>query len=224
MKILNVILLSTTLLSTSALYAQNEKAPPAYGDNPNLFAVLAHKTGVAVQNTVEKVGAATERGIEKVKPKVGEAWENTRDYSKEQADLALSNTRQGINTAVQKVNDTKDQVIGTSAGNIPITQGRLSQSSTLQNTAPQVITPQVNENSNTGSALPQLPRPIQAQDNATLNDTIIVQSVPVNATAELASPAISSTQPTPQIENQTTKKANYQFDLNTELEKELSTP
>ena len=224
MKILNVILLSTTLLSTSALYAQNEKAPPAYGDNPNLFAVLAHKTGVAVQNTVEKVGAATERGIEKVKPKVGEAWENTRDYSKEQADLALSNTRQGINTAVQKVNDTKDQVIGTSAGNIPITQGRLSQSSTLQNTAPQVITPQVNENSNTGSALPQLPRPIQAQDNATLNDTIIVQSVPVSATAELASPAISSMQPTPQIENQTTKKANYQFDLNTELEKELSTP
>lgn len=223
MKILNVILLSTTLLSTSALYAQNEKAPPAYGDNPNLFAVLAHKTGVAVQNTVEKVGAATERGIEKVKPKVGEAWENTRDYSKEQADLALSNTRQGINTAVQKVNDTKDQVIGTSAGNIPITQGRLSQSSTLQNTAPQVITPQVNENSNTGSALPQLPRPIQAQDNAT-NDTIIVQSVPVSATAELASPAISSTQPKPQIENQTTKKANYQFDLNTELEKELSTP
>lgn len=223
MKILNVVLLSTTLLSTSALYAQNEKAPPAYGDNPNLFAVLAHKTGVAVQNTVEKVGAATERGIEKVKPKVGEAWENTRDYSKEQADLALSNTRQGINTAVQKVNDTKDQVIGTSAGNIPITQGRLSQSSTLQNTAPQVITPQVNENSNTGSALPQLPRPIQAQDNAT-NDTIIVQSVPVSATAELASPAISSTQPTPQIENQTTKKANYQFDLNTELEKELSTP
>lgn len=224
MKILNVVLLSTTLLSTSALYAQNEKAPPAYGDNPNLFAVLAHKTGVAVQNTVEKVGAATERGIEKVKPKVGEAWENTRDYSKEQADLALSNTRQGINTAVQKVNDTKDQVIGTSAGNIPITQGRLSQSSTLQNTAPQVITPQVNENSNTGSALPQLPRPIQAQDNATLNDTIIVQSVPVSATAELASPAISSMQPTPQIENQTTKKANYQFDLNTELEKELSTP
>lgn len=223
MKILNVVLLSTTLLSTSALYAQNEKAPPAYGDNPNLFAVLAHKTGVAVQNTVEKVGAATERGIEKVKPKVGEAWENTRDYSKEQADLALSNTRQGINTAVQKVNDTKDQVIGTSAGNIPITQGRLSQSSTLQNTAPQVITPQVNENSNTGSALPQLPRPIQAQDNAT-NDTIIVQSVPVSATAELASPAISSTQPKPQIENQTTKKANYQFDLNTELEKELSTP
>lgn len=223
MKILNVVLLSTTLLSTSALYAQNEKAPPAYGDNPNLFAVLAHKTGVAVQNTVEKVGAATERGIEKVKPKVGEAWENTRDYSKEQADLALSNTRQGINTAVQKVNDTKDQVIGTSAGNIPITQGRLSQSSTLQNTAPQVITPQVNENLNTGSALPQLPRPIQAQDNAT-NDTIIVQSVPVSATAELASPAISSTQPTPQIENQTTKKANYQFDLNTELEKELSTP
>lgn len=224
MKILNVILLSTTLLSTSALYAQNEKAPPAYGDNPNLFAVLAHKTGVAVQNTVEKVGAATERGIEKVKPKVGEAWENTRDYSKEQADLALSNTRQGINTAVQKVNDTKDQVIGTSAGNIPITQGRLSQSSTLQNSAPQVITPQVNENLNTGSALPQLPRPIQAQDNATLNDTIIVQSVPVSATAELASPAISSTQPTPKIENQTTKKANYQFDLNTELEKELSTP
>lgn len=224
MKILNVILLSTTLLSTSALYAQNEKAPPAYGDNPNLFAVLAHKTGVAVQNTVEKIGSTTERGIEKVKPKVGEAWENTRDYSKEQADLALSNTRQGINTAIQKLNDTRDQVIGTSAGNIPITQGRLSQSATQQNNAPQVITPQVNENLTTQPVLQQLARPIQAQDNATLNDAIIVQSVPVSTTPEIASPTISSMQPAPQIENQTTKKANYQFDLNTELEKELSAP
>ena len=57
MKILHLVLLSATVLTTSSLYAQTEKTAPAYGDNPNLFAVLAHKTGVAVQNTVEKVGS-----------------------------------------------------------------------------------------------------------------------------------------------------------------------
>lgn len=246
MKMRHVVLLSTLAFSTSSIYAQNEKVSPTYGDNPNLFTVLAHKTGQAVQNTVEKVGAVTERGIEKVKPKVGEAWENTRDYSKEQADLALSNTRQGINSAVQKVNDTKDQLIGTSAGSIPIVQGQLSQSSTApmsqQSTIPQVISPAINpplnqDNLNT-APVQENSVPMQPQQNAdALNDTITVKSVPVTPVNLTPVPLTSEShvsennaqeqstlEATPQLSNQNTAKKTYQFDLNRELEKELATP
>ena len=241
MKILHLVLLSATVLTTSSLYAQNEKTAPAYGDNPNLFAVLAHKTGVAVQNTVEKVGSVTERGIEKVKPKVEEAWENTRDYSKEQADLALHNTRQGINTAVQKVNDTKDQLTGTSAGRIPITQGQLSQSSTAQvapaqTTAPQYMPVQNNEAVITPALQIQQPAIEKAQNS----DTITVTSMPVIAPQPTQPQVIAPQDPQPQnTQSQNTQSQNtqsqktpsaptpktpYHFDLDAEVKKELSTP
>ena len=51
------------------------KAPPPYGDNPNIFKVLAHKTQEKVQHTAEKVEDATETGLAKIKPKVNQAWD-----------------------------------------------------------------------------------------------------------------------------------------------------
>ena len=55
--------------------ATTVKAPPAYGDNPNIFKVLAHKTQEKVQHTAEKVEDATETGLAKIKPKVNQAWD-----------------------------------------------------------------------------------------------------------------------------------------------------
>ncbi|WMW74309.1 hypothetical protein [Acinetobacter bereziniae] len=55
----------TAICATSSLYAQTDTHTQPYGDNPNIFRVLAHKTGEAVQNTAEKVGDATEKAFKK---------------------------------------------------------------------------------------------------------------------------------------------------------------
>lgn len=55
--------------------ATTVKAPPPYGDNPNIFKVLAHKTQEKVKHTAENVEDATETGLAKIKPKVNQAWD-----------------------------------------------------------------------------------------------------------------------------------------------------
>lgn len=61
--------------ATAETPATTVKAPPPYGDNPNIFKVLAHKTQEKVQHTAEKVEDATETGLAKIKPKVNQAWD-----------------------------------------------------------------------------------------------------------------------------------------------------
>lgn len=131
MKLIKSLCMITTLVATSSLYAQTdaENKTQPYGDNPNIFKVLALKTGEAVQNTAEKVGNATERGIQKIKPSFDETIDNTKSYTIEQATIARDNTRQGIDTAVKKVEQTKDRVLSKTTNNVPIEQGSLSQSS-----------------------------------------------------------------------------------------------
>ncbi len=120
------------LLTSASVFADSatpEKTPPPYGDNPNIFVVLGHKAKDAVQNTANKVGAATERGIQKIKPKVDNTLENTKTYTEEQATLAKENTIKAKDKVVQKWHDTKDNVLGVNGGTVPIQQGELSQSS-----------------------------------------------------------------------------------------------
>ena len=143
MKIIKGLCVSTAVLITSSLYAQTENTnqTPPYGDNPNIFKVLAYKTGSAIQNTAEKVGNATEKGIQKIKPKIDETVENTKTYTTEQATIARDNTREGIDKTVKKVEQTKDRILGKTDSNVPIEQGSLSQSSTppsstMNNVAP----------------------------------------------------------------------------------------
>lgn len=95
--------LLTAILSSSMSFAQTEttanapaqpavsttkKAPP-YGDNPNIFKVFAYKTTDKVVDTAEKVGDATERGIDKLKPKVDEAWDKVT--GKHTVDVPIEN-------------------------------------------------------------------------------------------------------------------------------------
>lgn len=127
---------SVTLMSLSVFTMQTSTANEAttsqttsYGDNPNIFRVLAQKTGDKVQNTAERVGNAAERGINKIKPKVDNTWQNTKTYTADKAELAKQNTQKGLNTAVNKVNETKDAIIGTNSTPVPIERGSLSQTS-----------------------------------------------------------------------------------------------
>ena len=130
MKMVKGLCLVTAILTAPTIYAQTDTQNQPYGDNPNIFKVLAHKTSSAIQNTAEKVGTATEKGIQKIKPQFDETIENTKNYTTEQATIARDNTRQGIDTAVKKVEQTKDSVLGRTTSNVPIQQGSLSQSST----------------------------------------------------------------------------------------------
>lgn len=120
------LIMSSLLLSPLAL-AQNQDTSKetTYGDNPNIVRVLAGKTQSAVQNTAEKIGAATERGIAKIKPTVDNTWNGTKEYTTEQAVIARDNTRQGIDTAVKKVKETKENLVG--SGGVPIERGAMSQ-------------------------------------------------------------------------------------------------
>ena len=137
MQKIKVLALSFTLFGTTSIYAQTttENKTTPYGDNPNIFKVIAKKTGSAVQNTAEKVGEATENGIRKIKPKFDETIDNTKTYTAEQATIAKENTQKGIDTAVKKVEQTTDRVLGRTEYNVPIEQGSLSQSKIPTKTA-----------------------------------------------------------------------------------------
>lgn len=131
MKIMkSALLLSTSLILVPITFAQTDSktqnnVQTTYGDNPNLLRVLAGKTQTAVQNTADKVGEATEKGIAKIKPSVSQTWNNTKEYTTEQAVIARDNTRQGIDTTVKKVKQTKENIVG--QGGVPIQRGSLSQ-------------------------------------------------------------------------------------------------
>lgn len=180
MKMIKSLCVITAILATPSLYAQtntqNQTQP--YGDNPNIFKVLAHKTGEAVQNTAEKVGDATEKGIQKIKPALDETIENTKKYTTEKATEARDSTRQGIDTAVKKVEQTKDRVMGKTNLNVPIEQGSLSQSSTTPNTANAVTTTNVQ---NTPITTQPVQPAVQNQlpNNAQQEPEIKKQSLPI---------------------------------------------
>ncbi len=195
MQKIKVLALSFTLFSATSIYAQTttENKTTPYGDNPNIFTVIAKKAGTAVQNTAEKVGEATENGIRKIKPKFDETIDNTKTYTAEQATIAKENTQKGIDTAVKKVEQTKDNVFGKTEYNVPIEQGSLSQpkiptKTTYEVTAPAPATTVL-------APLTSISPPTTVQ-NAQAEPDIIKQSLPIENTT------------TKQTENSSTKVSN----------------
>lgn len=189
------ILLSSALLITTSLFAETQttKATPSYGDNPNLIKVLAVKTQEKVQSTAEKVGAATERGIAKIKPAVDSTWNGTKDYTTEQATIARDNTRAGIDTAVKKVQQTKENIVGTSGpNNVPIERGSLSQSNVQP--APAYIPPQItNDATHTQPAPTYVEKLEPSQTTTTTEAEIQRQSLPIQSTPAQAPHSIDDT-------------------------------
>lgn len=194
MQKIKVLALSFTLFGTTSIYAQTttENKTTPYGDNPNIFKVIAKKTGSAVQNTAEKVGEATENGIRKIKPKFDETIDNTKTYTAEQATIAKENTQKGIDTAVKKVEQTTDRVLGRTEYNVPIEQGSLSQPQIPTKTAYEVTaaTPAT-------AAAPLTPiAPPTTVQNTQVEPEIVKQSLPIENTT------------TKQTKNSSTKASN----------------
>lgn len=96
---------SSTTQATAEIPTTAAKNPPPYGDNPNIFKVLAHKTQEKVQHTAEKVEDATETGIAKIKPKVSQAWDAVTGGEAQNVPIEQKPLNQSSNnTAVPKPN------------------------------------------------------------------------------------------------------------------------
>ncbi|ENX33229.1 hypothetical protein F889_03168 [Acinetobacter colistiniresistens] len=114
----------TTSTTANASNAVPEKAMP-YGDNPSLGRILLYKTGKGMQNLGDSIQGASDNTSQKM----SEKWKSTKEYSAEQAEIVQEQTKKATQYTAKKWQDTKDAVVGTNEGNIPIERAELSQSS-----------------------------------------------------------------------------------------------
>ena len=114
----------TNTTTANANTATAEKTLP-YGDNPSLGRVLLYKTGKGLQNLGESIQGASENTSQKM----SEKWKTTKEYTAEQSVIVQEQTEKAKQYTAKKWQDTKDAVIGTNDGNIPIERAELSQPS-----------------------------------------------------------------------------------------------
>lgn len=102
----------------------NQKTMP-YGDNPNIFRVLAYKSG----QSLDRLGNAIQRGADNSAVKIDEKWQDTKAFGSEQSKVLANKADQAKTVTEQKIQQGKDAIIGTNGGTVPIEQGTLSQPS-----------------------------------------------------------------------------------------------
>lgn len=138
MKKIPALCLTTALIGSSSLWAAEtntttatnantttaEKTLP-YGDNPSLGRVLLYKTGKGLQN----LGGSIQGASENTSQKMSERWKNTKEYTAEQSEIVQEQTQKAKQFTAKKWQDTKDAVVGTNDGNVPIERAELSQPS-----------------------------------------------------------------------------------------------
>jgi hypothetical protein len=153
MKMIKILMISSTILASMPLLAQTsinqtdtspstpistQNPDTPYGDNPNIFKVLGHKAQHTAQNAVAAVDQAAQKGIEKIRPQVATAWQETKVLGAETSAVAKQKSRQAAATLNQKVNQTKAGITGSpEAQPAPIVSHPLSQSSTETIAAPE---------------------------------------------------------------------------------------
>lgn len=136
MKKIPTLCLTTALIASSSLWAAEnttttnantttaEKTLP-YGDNPSLGRVLLYKTGKGIQN----LGDSIQQGSDKTSAKMSKSWQEAKTYSAEQSQAIQAKAEATKEIATKKFQETKDAVVGTNDGNVPIERAELSQSS-----------------------------------------------------------------------------------------------
>ncbi len=114
--------------NTTATNTQNaipEKTMP-YGENPSIGRVILYKTGKGMQN----LGGAIQQSSDKTSEKMSKTWQEAKIYGAEQSQAIQSKAEETKEVAAKKLQDTKDAVIGTNNGNVPIERVELSQPTT----------------------------------------------------------------------------------------------
>jgi len=132
-----ILALTAALTASSSLWASDTTSTTAnasstasspsmpYGDNPSLGRVLLYKTGKGLQNLGESIQGASENTSQKM----SEKWKTTKEYTAEQSVIVQEQTEKAKQYTAKKWQDTKNAVIGTNDGNIPIERAELSQPS-----------------------------------------------------------------------------------------------
>ena len=116
---------TATNTTTNTQNAIPEKTMP-YGENPSLGRVILYKTGKGMQN----LGGAIQQGSDKTSDKMSKTWQEAKIYGAEQSQAIQSKAEETKEVAAKKLQDTKDAVIGTNNGNVPIERVELSQPTT----------------------------------------------------------------------------------------------
>lgn len=123
-------LCAACMLTTFTVHANdiststNPKTMP-YGDNPNIFRVLAYKSG----QSLDRLGNAMQRGADNSAVKIDEKWQDTKAFGSEQSKVLANKADQAKTATEQKIQQGKDAIVGTNGGTVPIEQGTLSQPS-----------------------------------------------------------------------------------------------
>lgn len=137
MKKVPAMCLTTALIASSSLWAAETNTTTAnantataekilpYGDNPSLGRVLLYKTGKGLQNLGDSIQGASENTSQKM----SERWKNTKEYTAEQSEIVQEQTQKAKQYTAKKWQNTKDAVVGTNDGNVPIERAELSQPS-----------------------------------------------------------------------------------------------
>lgn len=128
MKKVPSLCLATALIASSSLWAAEtntttantntataEKTLP-YGDNPSLGRVLLYKTGKGLQNLGNSIQGASENTSQKM----SEKWKSIKEYTAEQSVIVQEQTEKAKQYTAKKWQDTKDAVVGTNDGNVPL--------------------------------------------------------------------------------------------------------
>ncbi|MEF9993862.1 MAG: hypothetical protein RR771_05560, partial [Acinetobacter sp.] len=72
---------------------------------------------------------AIQQGSDKTSEKMSKTWQEAKTYGAEQSQAIQSKAEETKEVAAKKLQDTKDAVIGTNNGNVPIERVELSQPS-----------------------------------------------------------------------------------------------
>ena len=169
MNMMKTTLFCALLMTTAGVWAQTEtttqqaqKPITPYGKNPNILHVWAYKTQEGVINTVEKVGTATEKGIQKIRPSAHQALDSAKTITNNTAEQAKETGQQVTQNVNKKLHETKQVITGQTDQPAPIYQGSLSQPSSAPVDAPAVQAPSVSS-----------PQPVAPQ---TMNEPTITQA------------------------------------------------
>ena len=133
--------MTITLLANSTTFADAEQkdhdtAPrliQVYDDNPNLAHVLAYKTQELMIDSVKKVGDATEKGIEAIKPSVDRAWEGTKKLTTRGSEKVSHSSKQIGSAVSEKIQDTQAAVVPKREAHPLIEQKSLSSDDSTNN-------------------------------------------------------------------------------------------
>ena len=119
MNMMKTTLFCALLMTTAGVWAQTEttaqqaqKPITPYGKNPNIFHVWAYKTQEGVINTAEKVGTATEKGIQKIRPSAHQALDSAKTITNNTAEQAKETGQQVTQNVNKKLHETKQTVSG----------------------------------------------------------------------------------------------------------------